>query len=441
MKPYILNAFLETPWGILPQKLAVLEAIVARHVAGEKLDAEEIQAAINGAPRPQERTINQVAVLPLFGVLIPRADMMSEVSGATSVEKFSARFDALLNDPAIDAIILDVNSPGGQVGGVQEVSEKLFTARGKKPIVAVANHLAASAAYWIATAADELVVSPSAQVGSIGVFAAHEDISKALEQEGVKISLVSAGKHKVEGNPYEPLSDEARATIQTRVNEVYETFIADVARNRHVNPDQVRNGFGQGRVVSAQQAVEYGMADRIGTMEETIARFFGDVNINGLQAASNGQAPLQADHDAIPEWIAQARNHYREIAQRLFMQFGGTTVNIREKIQARTDKLARAQELADLADAEGREFTDEERAEFEACLADADKLAQEIQQHNGDREKLRASLVMELNAPANQTAEKPDGESANAKVKTLDEFNQLLPAERMAFIKGGGQVK
>lgn len=272
MKSYILQAFLETPWAILPHKLAVLEEIVIRHVSGEKLDADAVQARIHGAKRPADRRAGSVAVLPLFGTIFPRANLMTDISGATSAERFGAQFAELVDDPSVSAIVLDVNSPGGQAGGIDEVSTMIYEARGKKPVVAVANHLMASAAYWIGTAADELVVTPSAEVGSIGAFAVHEDISAALMHEGVKISLISEGKFKTEGNPYEPLTEEGRTAIRARVSEVYESFVNSVARNRNAKPYIVRSEFGEGRLVSARQAVELGMADRIGTLEETINR-------------------------------------------------------------------------------------------------------------------------------------------------------------------------
>lgn len=271
-RKYVLQAFTETPWAILPNKLAVLEEIVARHVAGEKLDAEEIKARIHGAARPENRAVSSVAVLPLFGTIFSRANMMTEYSGATSAESFGAQFSELMDDPNIDAIVLDVDSPGGQINGVEELASRIFAARGKKPIVAVANHLMASAAYWIATAADEVVVTPSGEVGSIGVFAAHKDMSKAMEMDGIKVSFISAGKYKTEGNPYEPLAEEARASIQGRVDEAYDMFINTVARNRGASPDDVRNNFGEGRTVGARQSVNLGMADRVSTLEETISR-------------------------------------------------------------------------------------------------------------------------------------------------------------------------
>lgn len=269
---HILAAVYGTPWAILPAKLVAILGVVHRHAAGERLSAEDIQTAINGAARPPDRRAGNVAVLPLFGTLVPRANLMTETSGGTSAERFGAAFRAALDDPSVGAIVLDVDSPGGSVSGIEELASDIYRARGTKPITAVANHLAASAAYWVATAADELVVTPSAEVGAIGVFAAHEDLSRAYDMAGVKTTLISAGKYKVEGSPYEPLGDEARAAIQTRVDEYYNMFVRAVARQRGVKTEAVRSGFGEGRVVGARQALELGMADRIGTLAETITR-------------------------------------------------------------------------------------------------------------------------------------------------------------------------
>ena len=273
------------PWAILPGQLAVLVEIVTRHFSGEKLDAEEVQTRIHGARRPSERVAGAVAVLPLFGTIFPRANMMTDVSGATSAEMFGKRFGELVNDATVGAIVLDVDSPGGQVNGIEELSKRIFDARGTKPIVAVANHTMASAAYWIGTAADEIVATPSAEIGSIGVFAMHEDVSAALEKEGVRVTLISEGKYKTEGSPYEPLSEESRAAIQGRVAEYYDRFVAAVARNRGVKAADVRGGFGEGRTVGARQSLSLGMADRIGTLEETIARLQ-----RGAPRASQGSA-------------------------------------------------------------------------------------------------------------------------------------------------------
>lgn len=269
---YILQAIHETPWAILPSKLAEIVAVAERHAAGLQLSAEEVAAVKAAARKPDFRAAGAVAVLPLFGSIFPRANLMTEMSGATSAERFGAVFRSALADTSVVALVLDVDSPGGAVQGVPELADLIFQARGQKPIVAVADHLAASAAYWIATAADEVMVTPSGEVGSIGVFAAHEDVSRALDQQGVTVNLISAGKYKTEGSPYAPLGEEARAAIQARVDDYYNAFTKSVSRGRGVSVADVRDGFGEGRVVGAAEAVRLGMADKIGTLDDAIAR-------------------------------------------------------------------------------------------------------------------------------------------------------------------------
>jgi ClpP class serine protease len=129
------------------------------------------------------------------------------------------------------------------------------------------------------------VVTPSGQVGSIGVFAAHEDISKALEMKGIKVSIVSAGKYKTEANPYELLSTEARANMQQMVNSFGDMFTNAVARNRGVGSYTVKNGFGEGRMVLARDAVKAGMADSVATFDQTLARLLGRGTGKSLSAA------------------------------------------------------------------------------------------------------------------------------------------------------------
>jgi signal peptide peptidase SppA len=213
---------------------------------------------------------------------------------------FGAAFSQLVNDPGVSAIVLEVDSPGGYSDGILELSDRIYEARGRKPVVAVANHLMASAAYWIGTAADEVVASPSSEMGSIGAFAAHEDISKALEQEGIKVSLIAEGKYKIEGNPYEPLGEDARAAIQARVRNVYDAFVEAVARNRGVKVSDVRKGFGEGRVVGARQAVEMGMADRVDTLEGTIERLLGTGEVASKQVAS-GKGEVASENVESPD--------------------------------------------------------------------------------------------------------------------------------------------
>src|SRR4030042_741408 len=119
---YILDAFTKTPWAILPDKLAVLEEIVARHVSGEKMDPDEVQMVIHGAKRPDNRKAGNIAILPLFGTIFPRANLMTQISGATSAEILGEQCDKLAKDPEISAIVLDVDSPRGQAAGPAGIS-------------------------------------------------------------------------------------------------------------------------------------------------------------------------------------------------------------------------------------------------------------------------------------------------------------------------------
>jgi signal peptide peptidase SppA len=269
---HITQFVLNTPWAITSEKLLVIMDVLAYHAQGGHYTAEEIQERLGAVQRPLARASGAVAVLPLYGVIAQRMGMMTESSGGVSTEQFARQFRAAVDDSQVGAIVIDVDSPGGTVSGVDELSAEIHAARGTKPIVAVANSLAASAAYWIATAADELVVTPTGEVGSIGVLAAHEDASGWYEQQGVKPTLISAGKYKTEGNPYEPLSEEGRAHLQERVDEYYDMFVKAVARNRGVGVQAVRDGFGEGRVVGAKQAKALGMVDRIETLDQTLVR-------------------------------------------------------------------------------------------------------------------------------------------------------------------------
>jgi len=289
----IIEAVTSTPWAILPAKLAVIRDLIAFRAAGGKLTADEIQARLEvepiGAASGSKRAgTNGVAIIPITGTIMPRANLMSEYSGGTSVQSLTKQLRAALNDPEVGSILLDIDSPGGQVSNVPELAAEILASRGDKPIVAVANTLAASAAYWLAASADEIVVSPSAEVGSIGVLAMHQDVSQALEREGVVVNFIHAGKYKVEGNPYQPLDDEARGAIQARVDDYYDMFINAVAKGRGVKASDVRGGFGEGRVVGAKEAVRLGMADRVATLDETIARLQ-----NGRRRSSKTGASLE----------------------------------------------------------------------------------------------------------------------------------------------------
>lgn len=272
--PQIMRALAQTPWAILPSTYGAICELIAARLDGVVLSAEEVAERISAGPgsRAPYEAGTGVAVVPIYGSIFPRANLMTQISGGTSLQQVNAVLDQIAADASIGTVLFDVNSPGGSVDLVPETAARIASLRADKRVVAVANTMAASAAYWLASQADEIVVTPSGSVGSIGVLAAHEDISSQQQQEGIATTLVSAGRYKTELSPYAPLSEDARAAMQAMVDDFYGMFVRAVAKGRGVTPDAVRAGFGEGRMVGAKSAVSEGMADRVDTFDATLAR-------------------------------------------------------------------------------------------------------------------------------------------------------------------------
>jgi signal peptide peptidase SppA len=279
MKTYshVATAVFDRPWAIRPETLKVIVDLMRFRVSGGQLSAEEVQERIGAAStrRGNQARAGAVAVLPLHGVIMQRAGLMAQTSGAVSLESWMTDFRTLMADDEIGTIVIDIDSPGGEVSGIPEAAAEIRAARDQKRIVAVANPTAASGAYWLGSQAGEFVVTPSGWVGSIGVYTAHDDLSKMLEMEGINETLISAGKFKVEGNELGPLTDEARAYRQTIVDDYYGMFVADVAKGRGVATADVKGGMGQGRMVLAKGAKAEKMVDGIATLDESIRKALG----------------------------------------------------------------------------------------------------------------------------------------------------------------------
>lgn len=273
--PYILAAFASEYWAMEPGKLLAIVDLLAMQADGGKFSAEEIEARIS--PQTESavaRREGAVAIVPLRGIISPRVSLTpnSSTGGGTTAEGFTNAVEQLAADDGVKAIIIDADTPGGNVLGVDEAAAAVAAVRGSKPIVVQVQGNLASAGYWIGAAADEIVMTPSSSVGAIGVRTAYDDLTARLEKEGVAREIISAGKFKGEGL-LGPLSDETRAYMQGRIDEYYGLFVERVASGRGVTTEAVRNGFGQGRMIGAAAAVREGMGDRVATMRETLARF------------------------------------------------------------------------------------------------------------------------------------------------------------------------
>lgn len=251
------------------------------------VDSPEAAAKLVPTRRPGT---GSVAVIPVSGFLTQRPTFLSMLFGGTSVEAVAADVAAAMRDSSISSVVLHVDSPGGSVHGVPEAAAKIRAARGPKPLFAVADSLAASAAYWLAAQADEVIGAPSSLVGSIGVIVEHADVSAALEKEGVKVSVIRSGPDKNRAHMAEPLDDEARAELQAKVDYFARMFEADVAKGRRVSVEKVRSDFGEGLTFTPPKALTAGLIDREATLEEVIGQA-----AKGRRPESMGPAPRGYD--------------------------------------------------------------------------------------------------------------------------------------------------
>ena len=247
-----------------------------------------IALADNAATHGGKRAI---AVLPLHGPITQRKTLFSRLFGGTSTTEFARRFDEMMASQHVGTIVIDADTPGGSVSGVPELADKVFKGCNQKRIVMVCNSMLGSAGYWIGASASEVVVTPSGTIGSIGVWILHVDTSEANKKAGLDVTMISAGKYKTEMNPFEPISEEAKAYEQSEINRYYDQFVAAVARGRGVSASTVRNGFGQGRMVGPQVAVDEGMADSVATLEQVVRREAG------------AKTTAQAEHDQRVRYI------------------------------------------------------------------------------------------------------------------------------------------
>ena len=260
------------------------------------------------------RRVDGVAVVPVVGTLVNRGVAIGEdLSGFTSYESIAVQLKAALADPQVGAILLDIDSPGGEATGMFGLTQLIRTARAQKPITALVDDMGTSAAYGIAASATDVVVSPTSITGSIGVVLMHLDQSAEMALKGRKPTLIFAGAHKVDGHPFGPLSENVRADLQREVDVFYSRFVDQVSAGRpKLTGDMIRAT--EARIFIGSEAIDRGLADRMDTFEATLARMASAVRVKhqqgGLLMTTQGQPDMiaRADHDAA---IAAARTEAR----------------------------------------------------------------------------------------------------------------------------------
>lgn len=209
-----------------------------------------------------------IAIIRIYGVLTKKTEAFDHILDMTSYENIHEEIESALEDKSIETILLDIDSPGGEVNGVFDLADFIYESRAKKRIVALANDDAYSAAYAIASSAEKVFVSRTSGVGSIGVIASHIDQSRFDEKQGIKYTTVFAGSRKNDLNPHEPMTSESLESLQKEVGRLYEMFLQLIARNRGLSIEKIRST--EAGLYFGEKAVEIGVADGVTTFFEFI---------------------------------------------------------------------------------------------------------------------------------------------------------------------------
>lgn len=277
--PHIAARLFNTPLMVHPQKLdAIIAGLGPRlGVAAESLPEPGAYEVLPGERRaPGYRVHNGIAVIDVFGALTHRGRMEADSTYLLGYADVQRRLDHALEDRGVRGIVLAIDSPGGEVHGVYQLADRIRRGRERKPIRAMADGAATSAAFLLASATERITATETGALGSVGVVMRHADFSGALEKEGVQITPIFAGEHKVDGNPWEPLPDDVRAKLQADVDSLHDRFVQAVADYRGLDADAVRNTEAQ--TYLAREALDVGFADDLGTLEDVINTMQSDTN-------------------------------------------------------------------------------------------------------------------------------------------------------------------
>jgi signal peptide peptidase SppA len=335
MLPHLASRIFGTPLLVHRAKLDVILSAIGPRLGIDSpipADAKELLAAVP-TPRSNMQGAVGIAVIPIHGTLVKRTLGLEAASGLTSYQDIGAMLDAALADPSVTGILLDVDSPGGEASGSFELARRVREATAVKPIWAVANDAAFSAAYAIASSADRIVVTETGGVGSIGVIALHIDQSVKDANDGYRYTAITAGQHKNDFSPHEPLTDTAKSELQAEVDRLYGIFIGHVAAMRGLPEMAVRAT--EAALYFGPNATAAGLADAVGTLEATLSEFSTYLSSRSrkppqaravvrTEAASPLKEDAMHDQEAVPEMIgvdaaavmvAEARREVTQSAQ------------------------------------------------------------------------------------------------------------------------------
>ena len=289
--PHLAARLFGVPLAIHRPKLDVILSVLGARIGLADLTAPVGYTPAARAPMPAS---GKVAVIPIHGTLVRRTSGLEAESGLASYTGIAAQLDAALASPEVATILLDVDSPGGESGGVFDLADRIRAAAQVKPVWAVANDMAFSAAYALASAASKVFVSRTGGVGSIGVIAMHVDQSVKDAKDGVRYTAVFAGERKNDLNPHEPISDEAHSVLKAEVHRIYDLFVETVARHRGLDADAVRAT--EAGLFFGPDAVTAGLADAVGGFDDAFAQLTQSLPPLPSQVASASQAGFFRNH-------------------------------------------------------------------------------------------------------------------------------------------------
>ncbi|MDR4503474.1 MAG: S49 family peptidase [Candidatus Scalindua sp.] len=271
-------------WAITRQELQKIKAAV------QNVDHEAVKAYYDNPVKRKGnlyRVDGDVAILPIEGIIQPKSDIWSYLFGGIGLDVLTQEFNALLKDSTVKAIVLDIDSPGGSVFGVQEFSKLVHSGSKVKPVFAISSAMATSAAYWIGSAASKVYITDEAvTTGSIGVIATHVDISELEKKIGIKTTEVTAGTKKRIVSDYAPLTDEGLEELQGQVAHIYNAFTGDVAKFRGVSVEEVLANMADGQLFLGSQGIKAGLVDGIKSMKGTIAEVAEVARVKGIEKLS-----------------------------------------------------------------------------------------------------------------------------------------------------------
>lgn len=408
-----LEAALNATWAMEERALETMLDVLARanEPTPEALEAYRAKA-LDKAQRASVR--DGVAILNAEGPMVKRANWLSEISGATSYDILRRDLQTALDDSKVRAILLNVDSPGGEAMGTGELAQAVFDARGRKPIIAYVGGYGASAAYWLASAADKVVIDPSAILGSIGVQVAYVEREPAKGEKRYRfVSSQSPNKNPDIG------TEAANKQVQETIDAMAQVFVDAVARNRGVDVETVLSKFGKGGIFVGQAAVDAGLADGLGTFESVLAELAA--GRGGKKAARNVGARMSdevnitaEDRDNAVKAAVQAEKARIAGLRKIAAAYGSDDAVLNAAIEGTVTVEAFALEHADKA-AEARK------------VAAAEAVAEKAKEEDGAAKAL-AALKSDEEEAAKAAASKgnePDSDPAAAAEKKAQEILAL----------------